>query len=151
MTEYFTKDGDDFKKVDEELLTEQQVNSVVKGRAERIASSQYSDYDDLKKKSSEFDSKLKSLTEEKSVIETELGKAKLETEKVRVISEFKLSDELAEFVTGESADELRQRAEKLSKGVTGGTVTIDKKGKPEEKATDSKAIAGRLFGKKSDD
>ena len=47
---------------------------------------------------------------------------------------------------------MRQRAEKLSKGVgSGGKVVIKKDGKPGNNDTDSKKIAKSLFGSKSDD
>jgi hypothetical protein len=158
MAEYFTKDGDEFKKVDDNLLTQADVDSVVEKRLERERS-KFADYDTLKEKAGkvetiakEFEGKIKTISDEKSDLEKQLGAAKLETDKVKIVSEFKLSDELAEFVTGDSVDELRQRAEKLSKGMTGGTIKIDKKQKPGEKETDSKALAGKLFGKnKSDD
>lgn len=157
MAKYFTKDGDNYVEVSENLLTQVDVDSVVEKRLERERN-KFADYDTLKEKAgkvdsikSEYEDKLKSAGTEKSELETKLQKANLETEKVKVIHEFKLSDELAEFVTGDNADELRQRAEKLSKGVTGGTVKINKQGKPDEKPTDSKTLAGKLFGKKSDD
>lgn len=153
MAEYFTKDGDEYKKVDDNLLTQADVDNVIEKRLERERS-KYADYDTIKEKASKVDSteaewkgKLDTAIAEKTTLETELGKARLETEKVKIISEFKLSDELAEFVTGESADELRQRAEKLSKGVTGGTIKVNKQSKPAEKETDAKAIAGKLFNR----
>lgn len=154
MAEYFTKDGDEFKKVDENLLTQTDVDKVVESRLER-QKKQFADYDDLKEKagkvdtvSKEFEDKLKAVSTEKSELEKQLGAAKLETEKVKVIHEFKLSDDLAEFVTGDTADDLRAKAEKLSKGVGGGKVVIDKKPKPGEKGTDSKRIAKGLFSPK---
>lgn len=157
MAKYFTKDGDNYVEVSENLLTQVDVDSVVEKRLERERS-KFADYDTLKEKAGkvdtitqDFENKLKTVGTEKSELEKQLGKAQLETEKVKVVHEFKLSDDLAEFVTGETADELRQRAEKLSKGVTGGTVNINKQKKPDETQTDSKAIAGKLFGKKSDD
>lgn len=157
-TEYFTKDGDEFKKVDENLLTQADVDGVVEKRLERERA-KYSDYDTLKEKAGkvdtitkEFETKLKEKDNVLSEKDKELGKTKLEVDKVKLIHEFKLSDELHEFVTGDTADEMRQRAEKLSKGIKGGSVKIDKDKKPDEKATDNKAIAGKLFGsKKSDD
>lgn len=157
MAEYFTKDGDEYKPVGDNLLTQADVDSVVEKRLERERN-KYSDYEDLKAKaakvdtiSTEFTEKLKTAGTEKSELEKQLGAAKLETEKVKVIHEFKLSDDLAEFVTGDNADEMRKRAEKLAKGVTGGTIKIDKHKKPDEKTTDSKKIAKSLFGSKSDD
>lgn len=159
MAEYFTKDGDEFKKVEETLLTQSDIEtSFLPKRLERERA-KFADYDTLKEKASkvdtitsEYEEKLKAAGTEKADLVAQLGKAKLETEKVKVIHQFKLSDELSEFVTGDTVDEMKQRAEKLAKGFTGGKVTVQKTGKPDEaKATDSKQIAGKLFGKKSDD
>lgn len=158
MAKYFTKDGDNYVEVSENLLTQNDVDGVVEKRLERERS-KFADYDTLKENAgkvdsikSEFETKLQAAETEKSELQKKLASANLETEKVKVIHEFKLSDELAEFVTGDTTDELRQRAEKLSKGVTGGTIKIDKDKKPDDKDTDSKQIAGKLFGgKKSDD
>lgn len=157
MAEYFYKDGDEYKKVEDNLLTQADVDKVVESRLER-QKKQYADYDVLKEKAgkvdtitAEFTDKLKAKDTEISTITGELGKAKLETDKVKIISEFKLSDELAEFVTGETADEMRERAEKLSKGIGGGKVVIKKDPKPGEKTTDSKKIAKSLFGGSSSD
>lgn len=156
MAEYFYKDGEDYKKVDDTLLPQSEVDKVVESRLER-QKKQFADYDTLKEKAGkvdtiakEWETKLTEETAKRSTLEGELGKAKLETEKVKVIHEFKLSDELSEFVTGDTADELRQRAEKLSKGIgtSGGKIVINKEGKPGEKQTDSKKIAKSLFGAK---
>ena len=157
MTKYFTKDGDEYKEVEDNLLTQADVDNVVEKRLERERG-KFADYDALKEKASkvdtitqEYEDKLNAIGTEKSELEKQLGSAKLETEKVKIVNEFKLSDDLAEFVTGESPEDMRKRAEKLAKGVTGGSVNINKSEKPEEKATDSKAIASKLFGGKSDD
>lgn len=155
MAEYFYKDGDEYKKVEDTLHTQADIDKVVESRLER-QKKQFADYDDLKEKagkvdsiSKEWETKLKEAGDKATTLEGELGKAKLETEKVKVIHEFKLSDELSEFVTGDTADELRERAEKLSKGIgTGGKVVIKKDPKPGENATDSKKIAKSLFGAK---
>lgn len=156
MAEYFYKDGEDYKKVDDTLLPQSEVDKVVESRLER-QKKQFADYDTLKEKAGkvdtiakEWETKLKEAGEKTTTLEGELGKAKLETEKVKVIHEFKLSDELSEFVTGDTADELRERAEKLSKGIgiSGGKVVIKKDPKPGEKTTDSKTIAKSLFGAK---
>lgn len=158
MAEYFTKDGDEFVKVDDNLLTQADVDKVVETRLER-QKKQFADYDDLKEKagkvetiSKEFEGKLKEKDTALGELEGKLKSATLETDKVKIIHEFKLSDELAEFVTGDTADEMRQRAEKLSKGITSGGPPIKKDPKPGEKTSDSKVLAGKLFGsKKSDD
>lgn len=157
MAEYFTKDGDEFVKVEDNLLTQADVDKVVESRLERDRK-KYADYDDLKEKASKVDSiteeyedKIKGFGDEKSELEGKLKKANLETVKVKAIHEFKLSSELAEFVDGEDEATIRAKAEKLSKGTGGGGFKIDKSKKPDDKASDSKKIAQDIFGKKSDD
>lgn len=159
MAKYFTKDGDEYKEVGDTLFTQDEVDTkIIPGRLERERK-KYEDYDDLKEKAGkvdtvtkEYEGKIKALGGEKTDLEKQLGEAKLETEKVKILGEFKLPDELAEFVTGDDAEEMRTRAEKLSKGVPGKSLEINKKGKGNGKdASDSKSIARNLFGNKSDD
>lgn len=158
MAKYFTKDGEEFKQVDENLLTQADVDGVVEKRLERERS-KFADYDTLKEKAGkvdtitkEFEGKLKAAGDEKSAIEKERDAAKLDTVKVKVMHEHKLSDDLSEFINGPDEDTIRAQAEKLAKGVPGANVTIDKDKKPDSKETSSKVIAGKLFGgNKSDD
>lgn len=156
MAKYFTKDGDEYKEVEDTLLTQDEVdNTIIPKRLDRERK-KFSDYDDLKQKAeeadkikTEYEEKLEGVTTEKQELEKKLKDTTLEVDRVKIVNEFKLSDDLAEFVTGESADDMRKRAEKLAKGVTSG-VSVDKKEKPEEKASDSKVIASKLFGSSSD-
>lgn len=158
MAEYFTKDGDEFKKVDDTLLTQVDVDKVVETRLER-QKKQFADYDDLKEKankvdtiSKEYEGKLKEKDTKIGELSGEVKKATLETDKVKILREFKLSDDVADFITGDTADDMRQKAEKLQKHVkSDGKVVIKKDGKPGDKDTDSKKIAKSLFGGKSDD
>lgn len=153
MAEYFTKDGDEFKKVEDTLFTQSEIDTnIIPSRLERERK-KFADYDTLKEKAgkvdtikSEYEGKLQEKDTALSDLNAKLGKAQLETDKVKIVHKFKLSDELAEFVTGETVEEMQQRAEKLSKGVTGGTIKIDKDEKPGEKTSDSKKIASKLFG-----
>lgn len=154
MAEYFTKDGDDYKKVDDNLLSQADVDSVVEKRLERERS-KFSDYDTLKEKAgkvdtvtAEFTDKLKDKDGEIEKLNGSLKIATLATDKVKLVHEFNLSDDLAEFVTGDTVADMRTRAEKLSKGVKGADLKIDKKPKPGEKSSDSKSMAQGLFGKK---
>lgn len=156
MAEYFYKDGDEYKKVEDTLLAQADVDKVVETRLER-QKKQYADYDSLKETAgkvatikTEYEDKLKEKDTTIGTLSGEVKTAKLATDKVKLIHEFKLSDELSDFVTGDTADEMRERAEKLSKGigVSGGKVVINKDGKPGEKQTDSKKIAKSLFGAK---
>jgi len=158
MAEYFTKEGDEYKPVEDNLLTQADVDKVVETRLER-QKKQFADYDDLKEKASkvdtiskEFEDKLKAAGDEKSAVEKERDSAKLETVKVKAMHEFKLKDDLAEFINGEDEKTIREQAEKLSKGVGGSSVKIDKTEKPDDKKSDVAKVAKGLFSKtKSDD
>lgn len=154
MTEYFIKEGESYVKVKESLHTQEDLDRVVGERLDR-EKKKYSNYDTLVTQvdtlTKELENGKKAWSTEKSELETNLKKAGLETSRVKVISEFKLSDELSEFVTGDTEDEMRTRAEKLAKGIKPASITIDKDEKPEEKGNSSKALAGKLFGGKSDD
>lgn len=155
MAKYFTKEGDDYKEV--EAFNQDEVNDIVGKRVERERE-KFADYEDLKTKASsidtvkaEYETKLSSATNEVTELKKQIGSAKLETDKVKLMHEFKLPDDMAEFVTGENVEEMRKRAEKLAKGVKS-TVPVQKQGKPKDgQQTNAKAIAGNLFGKKSDD
>lgn len=154
MAEYFTKDGDNYVKVESQLHTQEDLDRVVTDRLDRERK-KFGDYEELKGKvttlTKELEDSKTSWGTEKSELEGKLKKAILETEKVKIISEFKLSDELAEFVEADTAEDMRKRAEKLAKGIKPGAINIDKEEKPDEKGNHSKVIAGKLFGKKSDD
>lgn len=158
MTEYFKKDGENYVPVEDKLLAQDEVDKVVETRLER-QKKQYADYDELKEKagkvdtiSQEWESKLKAAGDEKSAIEKERDAAKLETSKVKVMHEFKLSDDLGEFINGTDEKTIREQAEKLSKGVGGSSVKIDKTQKPDDKKSDVAKVAKGLFSKsKSDD
>jgi len=154
MAEYFYKDGDEYKKVEDTLLAQADVDKVVETRLER-QKKQYADYDTLKETAGKVDSikteyqdKLKEKDTAIGTLSGEVKTAKLATDKVKLIHEFKLSDDASEFITGDTVDEMRERAEKLSKLPVGSKIVIDKKPKPGEKATDSAKIAKSLFGSK---
>lgn len=157
MAKYFTKDGDEYKEVDSTLLTQDEVDGVVEKRLERERK-KFEDYDDLKEKAgkvdkvkSEYEGKLKEKDTKLSDLEKKLNKTELEKERVSVLREFNIPDDVAEFVDGEDADQMRERAEKLSKNIKGGNFKIEKKGKPKGKDSDNRNIARELFGKSSDD
>jgi hypothetical protein len=162
MTDYFTKDSDGkFVEVSEKVLPQSEVDGIIEKRLERERG-KYSDYDDLKEKAGKVDtikSDLESKLAEKDVTIGDLtGKVKqaeLGTTKVKIATEFKLSDEAQEFLTGDSEEKLREQAEKLSKVGGGKKVTVTKHGKPsgddDKKSGDTKSIARNLFGRNSSD
>lgn len=170
MTKYFTKSDDgNYQEVDQ--FSEQQIDEITDGvpwltkrldRARENERGKFADYEDLKKTASSVDelkkthaTALEEANKKATELETQLGEATLGIEKVKIKHEFKLSDDMDEFLTGANVDEIRSKAEKLAKGGgTGGKPPIKKdEGKPKdgETSTDSKSIAGKLFGKKSDD
>lgn len=161
MTKYFTKEGDEFKEVDHDLYTSEAMTDTINKRLERQRRNDFGDYDELKEKASKVDtiaSEFESKLQEKDVaigdLSSKLKSAALETDKVKIISKYKLSDDAAEFLTGETVEDLEAKAEKLSKLAPGSKVTITKKGKPSEEddgKNDSRKIAGNLFGRKNSD
>lgn len=160
MAEYFKKDGDEYVKVEDTLFTQAEIDSDIMPKRLERERKKFADYDDLKEKAgkvdtiaAEYDDKLKSKDTELSTLQGELGKAKLETTKVKVMHEFKLSDDLAEFINGEDEKTIRTQAEKLSKNVPGSSVKIDKTPKPGDPKdkSDLSGVRKNLFGSKSSD
>lgn len=161
MAEYFKKDGENYVEADEKLHTQEDVDKIVESRLERERK-KFADYDDLKEKAgkvdtiaSEWEGKLKAAGDEKSAIEKERDAAKLDVVKIKAMHEFKLSDDLSEFINGTDEKTIREQAEKLSKGVGGSSVKIDKTPKPGEGGKKSTSEIGdvrkSLFGNKSSD
>lgn len=149
MTQYYKKDENgEFVEAD---LSQEDINQGVKERVDRI-NRKYADYDDLKKQIETFSAKQKEdeeringLLSDKANLEDELKAAKLATDKVRIVNEFKLSDDLSEFVTGDTVEEMRARAEKLAHNVSS-NIQVTKLEKPAEKKSDLAELADNLFG-----
>ena len=163
-TRFFIKNGDDYEPV--ENLTEEQIADFcgdagwLKGRLERErekVTKQYADYDDLKAAAekaeadkTDYDSKIDELQKKLDEANAATQKAALETDRVKIIHEFGLNDEMAEFVTGDTVDEMRGRAEKLAHNITA-KVNVNKSEKPEQTDDNAaKKMAKDLFGEKSD-
>lgn len=161
MTEYFTKDSDGkFVEVSEKVLPQSEVDGIIEKRLERERG-KFSDYEDLRAKAGKVDTITEDFQKQLKEKDTKIGDlskevttAKLGTTKLKIATEFKLSDEAQEFLTGDTEDALREQAEKLSKVGGGGKVKVTKKGKPADddaKAGDSKSIARNLFGRNKSD
>jgi hypothetical protein len=162
MTDYFTKDSDGkFVEVSEKVLPQTEVDGIIEKRLERERG-KYSDYEDLKAKAvkvdtiaSDYENKLKEKDTKIGDLSKEVSTARLEGTKIKIATQFKLSDEAQEFLTGDSEDKLREQAEKLSKVGGGKKVVVTKNGKPsgndDKKSGDSKSIARNLFGRNSSD
>lgn len=150
MNQYYKKNEDgEFVEVD---LSQEDINQAVKERVDRI-NRKYSDYEDNKKqieellgKQQESENRINELLTDKANLEDDLKASKLEVEKVRIINEFKIGDDLAEFVTGESAEEMRGRAEKLAHNTIAKTAEISKEEKPAAKKSEFADLADNLFG-----
>lgn len=152
MTQYYKKnENGEFVEAD---LSQEDINQAVKERVDRV-NRKYADYDDLKKqietfsaKQAEDEERINGLLSDKANLEDELKASKLETDKVRIVSEFKLNKDLAEFVTGNTVEEMRERAEKLAHNVKDNSVDVVKVKKPEPKQTADATVAESLFGPK---
>lgn len=150
MTQYYKKDdNDEFVAVD---LSQEDINQAVRERVDRV-NRKYADYDEVKKQNEElsakqngFENRINELLTDKANLEDQLKEAQLATEKVRIVNEFKLNDELAEFVTGTTAEEMRTRAEKLAHSTTAATIEVAKTEKPDAKKSDLAQLADNLFG-----
>lgn len=159
MTKYFTKDGDDFKEVEDTLFTQSEIDTNILPKRLERERNKFSDYDTLKEKAakvdtiaSEFESKLAEKDVLVGELTTKVKTAELGTEKVKIASKYKLSDDAQEFLTGDTVEDLEAKAEKLSKLAPGGKVTVNKKGKPVEgEDTGNQKIARNLFGRNQAD
>lgn len=159
MTKYFTKDGDDFKEVEDSLFTQSEIDTnIIPKRLERERA-KFAGFDELKEKAAKVDtikSDLESKLAEKDVtigeLTTKVKTAELGTEKVKIASKYKLSDDALEFLDGDSVEALEAKAEKLSKLAPGGKVTVTKKGKPVEGEEEgNRKVARNLFGRNQAD
>jgi len=152
MTQYYKKnENGEFVEAD---LSQEDINQAVKERVDRV-NRKYADYDNLKKqietfsaKQAEDEERINGLLSDKANLEDELKASKLEVDKVRIVSEFKLNKDLAEFVTGNTVEEMRERAEKLAHNAKDNTVDVVKVQKPEPKQTADATVAESLFGPK---
>ena len=149
MAKMFTKNGDEYEEVD--AFTQDEVDHIIEKRVARERQ-KYADYDDLKSKVDDLSTKLKTTSDEKVELEKKLGAAELATDRVKILHKYGVPENLQEFVNGETVEDMTKQAEKLAESVKGGKVPITKTPKPEKgDKTDSAQIAGKLFGKKSDD
>lgn len=151
MNQFYKKNEDgEFVECD---LSQEDINQAVKERVDRV-NRKYADYDELKanleakdKLLRENEDKINGLLSDKANLEDEVKAAKLETERVKIVNEFKLSGDLADFVTGDTAEEMRGRAEKLAHNMQiTPSVDIKKEDKPESNKSDLAKIADSLLG-----
>lgn len=151
MTQFYKKNEDgEFVEAD---LSQEDINDAVKARVDRI-NRKYSDYDELKAtienlnaKQREDEERINGLLTDKANLEDEVKAAKLEIEKTKIISEYKLKDDMAEFITGDTAEEMRGRAEKLAHNMQiTPSVDIKKEDKPEPNTSDLAKLANNLLG-----
>lgn len=157
MSKYYIKDGEEYKEVDG-LFDQEALEQVLEKRLSRERA-KYADYDDLKSKveafgdtKSEYETKLADIQKQRDELETQLTQATLNAEKSNILREFNLSADLEEFVTGSTAEEMRARAEKLSRNTANTTtIDIDKHPKPEAQKSELEDIRSSLFGKNSQD
>lgn len=151
MTQFYKKNEDgEFVEAD---LSQEDINDAVKARVDRI-NRKYSDYDELKAtienlnaKQREDEDRINGLLTDKANLEDEVKAAKLDTARAKIINEFKLKEDMAEFITGDTEEEMRGRAEKLAHNMqVTPSVDIKKEDKPEPNTSDLAKLANNLLG-----
>lgn len=148
MAQLFAKDGDEYKEVT--AFTQEELDATIEKRLQRERQ-KYGDYDELKSQATELGEKIAALNEKNTELEKKLGVEKLNTERLTVLHKFNVPDNLAEFVTGDTIDDMTKKAEKLVENIKGSTVTIDKQPAPEKgEQPEAAKVAKKLF-KGSDD
>lgn len=152
MNQYYIKNGENYEAVSEQLFTQSALDEVVGKRLERERA-KYSDYDSLQSKvatfgerETELQGQIDAITSEKNDLAKQLAESKLETERSNILREFNIATDLAEFITGNSVEEMRGRAEKLAHSTQTKAVEIDKARKPEPKHSEYDEIRTGLFG-----
>lgn len=150
MTQYYKKNEEgEFVEAD---LSQEDINQAVKERVDRI-NRKYSDYDDLRKQIEDFSAKqqeteerINGLLTDKANLEDELKASKLAAEKIRIVNEYKLNGDLEDFVTGDTVEEMRERAEKLAHNTVPKAVEVTKDDKPAPAKSELGELADNLFG-----
>ena len=153
MSKFYIK-NEDGTYTETKALTQEEVDAVVQDRLKR-ESAKYADYDDLKAKAKSIDELNAKHSEEVDKLKAEIKAAneattaaKLTAAKEKVMRDFGIKDSLAEFITGNSEDELRTKAEKLAHEVPSNRLAFTKDsstGKPKQ-ADQVANIAEALLG-----
>lgn len=155
MSEYYIKNGEDYEKVN--AFSQEDLDSLIDKRLGRERA-KYADYNELKEQvegfaavKSDYETKLADAYKERDELANQLKQANLNTEKANILREFNIRDDLAEFITGADAAEMRERAEKLSRSTVGSAVELTKAPKPQPKRSDVEEIREGLFGNKANE
>lgn len=151
MTEYYTQEGDKYIKVSEPLHTQEQLDKVLEKRLEK-ESKKYADYTTLKEQaakaatiSDEYEAKLQEANSKIDALKGDVKKGELNVERVKLLSEFKLNEDMAEFIVGDDVDEMRRRAEKLAVKQPS-TLGLEKKSLPPAGDNAKREAVRKLFG-----
>lgn len=149
MAKMFTKNSDgEFEEIT--AFTQDEVDSIIEKRIQRERA-KYSDYDSLHTQVSELQEQLKAADAEKTELESKLGASILEVDRVKILQKFNIPDDMAEFVTGTSVEDMSAKAEKIAENIKGAKISVKKFERPEHATkTDTAKIAGELFSRNSD-
>lgn len=132
--------------------TQAELDDFMKERVHQVEK-KFGDYDTIKAQLADVNKSVETITGEKKTLEEQLqAKAKevetanLKAARIGIRHEFGLSEDLDKFLIGENEEEIRANAELLkNKGAAAG-VTITKKTNTPPAESESKKLAGALFG-----
>lgn len=160
MTQYFKKSSDgEYEEV--KGFSKEDIDGIIgdaKWFTERLERerSKYADYSELKTKaekldslSTDYEAKISDLTEAQKDFDAKLAAANLKADRLEVVHKFNLPEDLAEFVVGDTKEDMFARAEKLSKNLPTG-VNLEKKEKDEPNASPYARMARELLGSSDD-
>lgn len=158
---YIKKDDGTYEEV--KAVAQVDFDTVLESRLERDRKrivADYADYDDLKKKVADMGTEKEDLQKKVDEANAQLKTAQEQTQqaekkatRVSVIHEYGISEDLADFVDGADEAEMRNKAEKLKKGIPANKLDVEKSTKPKDDDGDkgeSADIAKKLFGKSDD-
>lgn len=152
---YVQKEDGEFEKASQEQL-DKKIADRLRRKDEKHAE-ELKQYEGFKKQAEEmtasvedFKNQIATLKNEKEKLEQDFKKSENEVIRQKVMKDYKLSDELEDFITGDSEDELRSKAERLAHSVGNSSIKIEKIERPEAEISQSQQIARNLLGKNND-
>lgn len=156
MLEFYVQtESGEFEKASQEQL-DRKIAERLRRKDEKHAE-ELKQYEGFKKQAEEmnasvedFKNQIATLKNEKEKLEQDFKKSENEVIRQKVLKDYRLSDELGEFITGDSEDELRSKAERLAHNVGNSSIKIEKVERPEADISQSQQIARSLLGKSND-
>lgn len=102
------------------ITTQEEFDAAISKRIKRerdTISAQYSDYDDLKQKVTDYEGKIGNLTQERDALQASIRVHETNSVKMRIAHETGIPFEMASRLSGETEQDIRADAENMAKYV----------------------------------